>query len=57
MPLEIKELTVRINIQQNPFQQKSKNEIQGDIDSRMIKRIIQECTEKVLEAIERTKER
>ena len=57
MPLEIKELTVRINIQQNPFQQKSKNEMQGDIDSRMIKRIIQECTEKVLEAIERTKER
>lgn len=57
MPLEIKELTVRINIQQNPFQQKNKNEMQEDIDNNTLKRIIQECTEKVLEIIERNKER
>lgn len=57
MPLEIKELTVRINIQQNPFQQKNKFEMQGDIDNNTLKRIIQECTEKVLEIIERNKER
>lgn len=57
MPLEIKELTVRINIQENPFAKNKQERVKGEIDAKTIKQIVQECTEKVLEIIERNKER
>lgn len=57
MALEIKELTVRINVQEDFLNQNKSQKFMGEIDAKTLKRIIQECTEKVLEKIEQNKER
>jgi hypothetical protein len=57
MPLEIKELTVRIHVQENLFAQNKPQVGTAGIDAKIINKIVQECTEKVLEIIERKQER
>ncbi len=55
MPLEIKELTVRINVQQH-----IKKEPSGEankIGKKLRKQIVQECIDKVMDMIERKKDR
>jgi len=55
MPLEIKELIVRINIQQNIKEAKTTES--NKISKNLRKQIVQECMEKVMEMIERKKDR
>ncbi len=57
MALEIKELIVRINVQENAFPRPNQERVKGEIDAQTIRQIVRECTEKVLEIIERNKER
>lgn len=55
MPIEIKELIVKITI--NERKSTSTDKIDASISQNIIKKIVDECTEKVLEKIEAKFER
>lgn len=55
MPLEIKELTVKINVTENIGQRNQG--VAKQINKNLRKEIVQECIEKVLDALDRQKNR
>jgi hypothetical protein len=56
MPLEIKELTIRVHVTQNTQENKTTARATS-ISSSLRKEIVQDCYEKVMRVIERQKHR
>jgi hypothetical protein len=57
MPIEIKELTVRFVIKDDLNKKISQNNSKAEFSEKTKKEIIQECVEKVLEKLDKQKER